>query len=55
MQEIGLRTSKKLNTGDISTIIPNSLITTNKVINWGHQTRQNRFRIEVGTIYRIDF
>jgi small-conductance mechanosensitive channel len=44
-----LRTSKRLNTGDISTIIPNSLITTNKVINWSHQKRQNRFRIEVGT------
>lgn len=54
IQEIGLRTSKGLNTDDISTIIPNSLITTNKVINWSHQTRQNRFRIEVGTSYGSD-
>lgn len=54
IQEIGLRTSKGLNTDDISIIIPNSLITTNKVINWSHQTKQNRFRIEVGTSYGSD-
>lgn len=51
IQEIGLRTSKGLNTDDVSIIIPNSLITTNKVINWSHQTEQNRFRIEVGVTY----
>ncbi|MBM1104710.1 mechanosensitive ion channel [Aurantibacter crassamenti] len=54
IQEIGLRTSKGLNTDDISIIIPNSLITTNKVINWSHQTKQNRFRIEVGVMYGCD-
>ena len=54
IQEISLRTSKGLNTDNISTIIPNSLITTNKVINWTHQTRQNRFSIEVGTSYGSD-
>ncbi|MEN8798004.1 MAG: mechanosensitive ion channel domain-containing protein, partial [Flavobacteriaceae bacterium] len=37
IQTIGLRTSKGLNTDDISIIIPNSLITTSKVINWSHQ------------------
>ncbi|MFT5886156.1 MAG: small-conductance mechanosensitive channel [Arcticibacterium sp.] len=51
IQEIGLRTSTGLNTDDISIIIPNSLITTNKVINWSHQTNLNRFRIEVGVTY----
>ncbi|WP_111707846.1 mechanosensitive ion channel family protein [Lutibacter citreus] len=51
IQEIGLRTSKGLNTDDISIIIPNSLITTNKVINWSHQTNLNRFRIDVGVSY----
>tara|TARA_R110002096_G_scaffold18022_3_gene61960 strand:- start:273 stop:1118 length:846 start_codon:yes stop_codon:yes gene_type:complete len=54
IQEIGLRTSKGLNTDDISIIIPNSLITTNKVINWSHQRKQNRFRIEVGVAYGTD-
>ena len=54
MQEIGLRTSKGLNTDDISIIIPNSLITTSKVINYSHQTKQNRFRIDVGVAYGSD-
>ena len=38
IESIGLRTSKALNRDDISIIIPNSLITTNKVINWSHQS-----------------
>ncbi len=54
MQEIGLRTSKGLTTDDISIIIPNSLITTNKVINWSHQTKKTRFRIDVGVAYGSD-
>ncbi len=54
MQEIGLRTSKGLTTDDISIIIPNSLITTNKVINWSHQTKKTRFRIDVGVSYGSD-
>ena len=54
MQSIGLRTSKGLNTDDISIIIPNSLITTNKVINWSHQTKKTRFRIDIGVAYGID-
>jgi len=54
IQEIGFRTSKGLNTDDISIIIPNSLITTNKVINWSHQTKKTRFRIDVGVAYGSD-
>ena len=54
IQSIGLRTSKALNTDDVSIIIPNSLITTNKVINWSHQTMKNRFRIDVGVAYGSD-
>ena len=54
IQEIGLRTSKGLNTDDISIIIPNSLITTNKVINWSHQTKKTRFRIDVRVSYGSD-
>lgn len=52
--EIGLRTSKGLNRDDISIIIPNSLITTNKVINWSHQSKKTRFRIGVGVAYGSD-
>lgn len=51
IQSIGLRTSKALNRDDISIIIPNSLITTSKVINWSHQSNKTRFRIEVGVAY----
>jgi small-conductance mechanosensitive channel len=32
-------------------IIPNSLITTNKVINWSHQSKKTRFRINLGVAY----
>jgi len=51
IQNIGLRTSKGMNRDEISIIIPNSLITTNKVINWSHQARHNRFKIDVGVAY----
>ena len=43
IQKIGLRTSKGLNRDDIIVIIPNSLITTSKVINWSHQSKKNTF------------
>ena len=51
IQAIGLRTSKGLNRDEISIIIPNSLITTNKVINWSHQAKKTRFKISVGVAY----
>jgi len=54
IQSIGLRTSKALNRDDISIILPNSLITTSKVINWSHQSKRTRFRIEVGVAYGSD-
>ncbi|MDN3493621.1 mechanosensitive ion channel family protein [Winogradskyella bathintestinalis] len=54
IQSIGIRTSKGLNTDDISIIIPNSLITTSKVINWSHQNDKTRFRIDVGVAYGSD-
>lgn len=54
IQHIGLRTSKGSNRDDISIIIPNSLITTNKVINWSHQSKKTRFRISVGVAYGSD-
>ncbi len=54
IQSIGLRTSKALNRDDISIIIPNSLIATNKVINWSHQAEITRFKIDVGVAYGSD-
>lgn len=54
IESIGLRTSKALNRDDISIIIPNSLITTSKIINWSHQSNKTRFRIGVGVAYESD-
>lgn len=54
IQSIGIRTSKALDTDDISIIIPNSLITNNKVINWSHQEKKTRFKIDVGVAYGSD-
>lgn len=51
IQEIGLRTSKGMNVRQIIVIMPNSLITTNKVINWSHQTQKTLFSIDVGVAY----
>jgi small-conductance mechanosensitive channel len=54
IQNIGLRTSTGLNRDEISIIIPNSIITTNKVINWSHQSMKTRFKINVGVAYGSD-
>lgn len=50
----GLRTTTAINRDDIIIILPNSLITSNKVINWSHQTKKTRFRIKVGVAYDSD-
>jgi small-conductance mechanosensitive channel len=50
----GLRTTTAINRDDIILILPNSLITSNKVINWSHQTKKTRFRIKVGVAYGSD-
>lgn len=54
IQEIGIRTSKGLTRDDIIVIIPNSAITNSKVINWSHQVKRTRFRIDVGVAYGSD-
>ncbi len=54
IQSIGLRTSTGMDRDEISLIIPNSVITNNKVINWSHQSMKTRFRIGVGVAYGSD-
>lgn len=54
MEKIGLRTSAAVNRDDIMVILPNSLLTTSKVINWSTQTKRTRFRINVGVAYGSD-
>jgi len=51
VQSIGLRTLKGLTRDDIVIVIPNSQIITNKVINWSHQSKRTRFKINVGVAY----
>ncbi len=52
--EIGLRTSKVLNRHNISITLPNSIITTSKVINWTYQSKKTLFEINVGVAYGSD-
>ncbi len=54
LKEIGLRTSEGVNRDDITIIIPNSKIINDKVINWSHQEKKTRFRIDVGVAYGSD-
>lgn len=54
IEEIGLRTSQAKTRMQIVILIPNSIITTNKVINWSNQTRRTIFKIEVGVAYGSD-
>ncbi len=54
VRRIGLRTSEAINRDDIVVIIPNSLFTNNKVINWSHQSNKTRFRIQTRTAYGSD-
>jgi len=54
MKKIGLRTSVGINRDDIAVIVPNSRITTDKVINWSHQSKTIRFRIDIGVAYGSD-
>ena len=54
IHEIGLRTSTGSNRDGITIIIPNSLITTHKVINWSHQSKKTRFKINVRIAHGSD-
>ena len=54
IQKIGLRTSIGINRDNIVDIIPNSLITTSRLVNWSHQSKKVRFRIRVGVAYGSD-
>jgi len=54
LKKIGLRASKVINRDDIVIFIPNSMIVTNKVINWSHQLQETRFKVSVGVAYGSD-
>jgi len=54
LKEIGFRTSKGLNRQQIIVTLPNSFLTTNKVINWSNQSMKTLFTINVGVAYGSD-
>jgi small-conductance mechanosensitive channel len=54
IKEIGLRTSVAKTRAEIIIMIPNSIITTNKVINWSNQSTKTIFRVNVGVAYGSD-
>lgn len=51
IEEIGLRTSVAKTRMEIVILIPNSIITTSKVINWSNQSRKTIFKIALGVAY----
>jgi small-conductance mechanosensitive channel len=54
VSETRLRTSKLITRDDVIMIVPNSLFTSEKVINWSHNTRKSRFEVKVGVAYGSD-
>lgn len=54
VEKIDIRTSKVLTLDGNSIIVPNSLLTSNNVLNWSHQVEETRFHIPVGVAYGSD-
>jgi len=54
IQKIGFRTSTGFNRNKILVILPNSVITSNKVINWNNQSENTRFNINIKAAYGSD-
>ncbi|MDX1667216.1 MAG: mechanosensitive ion channel, partial [Saprospiraceae bacterium] len=54
VKQIGLRTSLVETRNNIVVIVPNSMLTTDKVINWSHNDDRARFFVGVGVAYGSD-
>lgn len=54
VDEISLRTSKMISRDDVVVIIPNSMFTSDRVINWSHNSFKTRFSVGVGVAYGSD-
>ena len=54
VKETNLRISKLVTRDDVIMIVPNSMFTSEKVINWSHNSRKSRFEIRVGVAYGSD-
>ncbi|MFP4367007.1 MAG: mechanosensitive ion channel family protein, partial [Bacteroidales bacterium] len=51
---IGLRTSKIQTRDNVVTIVPNSKLVNDQVINWSHMEKKTRFHVDVGVRYGSD-
>ncbi|MDG1780114.1 MAG: mechanosensitive ion channel [Flavobacteriales bacterium] len=54
VQQIDIRTSKIVTREGIMILVPNSLITSNKVVNWSHSNITSRLSVNVGVAYGSD-
>lgn len=54
VQQIDIRTSKIVTREGITILVPNSLITSNKVVNWSHSKITSRLSVNVGVAYGSD-
>ncbi|MFT4779644.1 MAG: small-conductance mechanosensitive channel [Flavobacteriales bacterium] len=54
VQQIDIRTSKVVTRDGITILMPNSLITSNKVVNWSHSNVTSRLTVTVGVAYGSD-
>lgn len=54
VKKIGLRSSQIQTRENITVIVPNSKLTSEKVVNWSHFDKRARFSIKVGVAYGSD-
>lgn len=54
VKKIGIRTSLVETRDNITVIVPNSILTSNNVINWSHYDNKARFQVSVGVAYGSD-
>ncbi len=54
VQKINIRTTTVLTRDDKYIILPNSILTTNQLINWTHSHERSRFEIKIGVDYSTD-
>lgn len=52
--ETKLRTSKLVTRDDVIMIVPNASFTSDKVINWSHNSTSSRFEVKIGVAYGSD-
>ncbi|MBK8702660.1 MAG: mechanosensitive ion channel [Saprospiraceae bacterium] len=54
VRQIGLRTSMVETRDNVTVIVPNSMLITEKVINWSHFDDKARYTLQVGVAYNSD-